>query len=184
MEVLVYRNIEGRVEPSQLDRWMTKALELGLTIVEETQGQTMTVTLVQGDEMVGLRFYGGGTTYRTRIDYLRIELGETPWEECLDSLIMLASLSGEKHVITDGRRIPTYFEKGTEKATGKQTEAGTSFELMLMKETMQGNLNLSLDQYRAAKARGDLELQEKATAQMKTCLAEIQWLEQQIRAMK
>jgi hypothetical protein len=177
----VYRNIEGRVDASQLDRWMTKALELGLTIVEETRGKIMTITLVQGDDMVAFNFFGSGGTYETRIDYLRLQHGETPWEECLDSLIALGSLSGEKHIILDGQRTPMYFQKGAETVSTHSGQTETGFELMLMKETLQGKINLCLDQYRVARARNDQHLQETLIKEMKAYLYDILALEEQIR---
>jgi hypothetical protein len=144
MQVVIYRNIKGDFQYEAFEWWKSFVKQLGFLIDEHNTKNTSTITVYQDETAATFTIFYSESGPHLCLNYLRLKPANPHLVKLIDSLIQNLNLSGEKHMIHESDRTFTIFQEGKVVKTDHRNKSST-FELLLIKETIFGHVHLSLD---------------------------------------
>lgn len=157
MEVVIYRNIKGIIEDQDIEWWRSFAKKFGINVTEQSTPNTTTLTFYWNDNTVNITIYRLGNKHELSLDYLRLEPGDFPLVQLIDSVIYHMHLSGEKHINKDDDYCHSTFIIDGRVIKPDQDDFLFQFEQKLLKETIFGHIHLALDELIKAQRSGNTE---------------------------
>ncbi len=167
MEIVIYRNIEGKFQPEVFKEWQSFASLLGFMLDEHFTKNTSTITVYRREETAIFTIFHYDSEPHFCLDYLRLKPADPQLVKLMDSLIQYMSLSGEKHTIDESFRKSTFFKEGKVVNADKNNNF-SKFELLLLRETILGFIHLSLDRMVEFRRTGNL----KGVAEIKEIISQ------------
>jgi hypothetical protein len=183
-QIVIYRNISGETTRAQVDQWKARVTRSGVQMEEKGKGKTLIFHLYVKDDEVIFYMYENGKSLHVLIEYMRVKKGDGRMIKTIDALITDLQLRGEKYQTIRGELYRTLYLNGMVMDDGpfQERKLNSDFDLRLSREILMGHIYLVLDEYTQAKRSGNSELEQEASARLKSFAEELQKIDDVLRS--